>query len=256
VLLHEAGAITTAAGAGPQPPGSPHSAAAQRAALLRQALQHAERASELAPNSIAVAALRAAVAINLLIEESAALGAPSVLALPAAAAAAMAGPLPNGRPSPVLRRAASGANPPSAMALIPLTAPVTTAKGDTAAGDLATSTSEPSTAPPAPLVAASEARCEQLRRSFAGALSASAAAITHSAPLASEPLITLGQEPGYISHDPCAPSSGEATAVVFLEEARSQLAGLQGVLHSCQALLESHQVPAEGVVRLLQHLLR
>lgn len=267
VLYHEAagilgtpGASPLGAGGGASSSGAGSAAAAaaapatevacpaeQRSQLLREALQQAACATELAPDSLSCAALRATIAINLLIEESAAMGAPSVLALPAAAAAAMAAPTPAGEPSLILKRAAPGSNPP----------PIT--------GNAALSLLQgiPRDAESSAAAAAADAKCEELRSMFADALAACSAVLALPQPALFEPVITLCGE-DHTTWDPCCLAARERLPhhikqsqwEALVQEKRAAVVALQGVLHSCHALLDSSQVPAEGVVRLLQHLLR
>lgn len=233
------GAAAVAAGAAPGCP------AALRSQLLNEALEHAATATRLAPDSLSCAALRAAIVINLLIEESAALGSPSVLALPAAAAAAMAAPLAHGEPSLVLKRAAPGSNP----------APVVSSAAASLLPALQPSTQQQQ--------AAADGRCDHLRATFADTLAACSAALAVPKPQLMEPVITLVSDT-HSSWDPCCLAVKEKLHAYIKDSAwealaaekRAALVALQGVLHSSHALLDSSQVPAEGVVRLLQHLLR
>jgi hypothetical protein len=234
VLHHEAAGVSAAVGTPVKKQGAgtaPDTAAASissgsntgtRSQLLSQALLHAERAAELEPSSLSCAGLRAALLINLLIEQSGQLGAGQHLGLP------------------------------------PLTGQ---------AGNAACTTLDPSTATVAAAAALLDSdTCEALRSRFAATIAACSAALSCAQPMHPEPLIML-HTASHATHDPCLLQTRDsdqlrqwvgshANCEAVVAEKRAAVGSMQQVLTSCHALLDSRQVPAENIIRLLQHIMR
>ncbi len=201
----------------------------RRIVLLHEALLHAVKAVQRAPNSLSCAALRATLTINLLIEESVLLGRPSPLfSLPAAA-----------QPPPPPKPRQPAAATPSNVVGRPATAIAAAA-------------------------AAADSKCEELKRRFEGSLKGINTALTSPAPITDEPVITLTTKGGHTTYDPCSLQAQEQVVAwaaagrweELLAEKRAVLGSMRQVLESCHALLDSTRVPTEGVMQLLQHVIR
>ncbi|GFH26246.1 C2H2-type domain-containing protein, partial [Haematococcus lacustris] len=101
-----------------------------------------------------------------------------------------------------------------------------------------------------------------IKEEFKGAILACQIAASTPEPTLSEPVIAIND--GSQTCDPCSlrvqdqvlqwVKEGRWDRVV--QEKRNVLVCMQQVLHSCYTLLDSSQIPVDGVVRLLQHILR
>lgn len=143
MLYHEAAGVS---GDAPGPGGL-----TKRIQLLQEAAQHATLATEQAPNSLSCAALRATLAINLLVEESAQL-------------------VPSSGTVPEPKLTIGADEPQQALALQQPPAP---------AGGSGRKRSS------------AERKCAELRQRFRGAISACSAALNSANPALYEPVITI-----------------------------------------------------------------
>lgn len=166
-------------------------ASINRLALLREALEHSKRATDLNPSSLSSAALRATLVVNVLVEES-------------------------------LLRESHGWNLPDSA--------------------------------------------DRIKEEFRNAIASCSTAARSANPTLAEPVINIREAPDSDKQtvDPCSlriqdsilqwVREGRWDRVV--QEKRNVLVCMQQVLQSCHTLLDSSQIPVDGVVRLLQHILR
>ncbi|EFJ51048.1 hypothetical protein VOLCADRAFT_103689 [Volvox carteri f. nagariensis] len=199
----------------------------RRLALLHSALLEAKQASELAPGSLSSAALRATLLVNLLVEES-----------------ALQGGLAKPQEEPL--------QPSDQVALDTFTE--LSGSGSSAApgsGDVAWYQLQP------------EARCEAIKREFREAIAHCVRTLECNTPLLVEPVITISDAHARTC-DPCCLRVQDSIVEWvkqdnwqrIVAEKRSVLACMHQVLESCHTLLDSTHIPVDGIVRLLQHILR
>jgi hypothetical protein len=150
----------------------------QRIQLLSEAYELAAAATSLAPASLSCASLRAMLAINLLVEESACLG-------PSAAAATT--------PS-----SSSGKGGKGGKGKLPQ---------QHAGGSSRSSSSSSSSAVTTATSAQLDTKCRELMSRFLGSIEACRAALEHPASLLQEPVITLSTAT-HTTCDPCSLVSG------------------------------------------------
>ncbi|KXZ47471.1 hypothetical protein GPECTOR_35g909 [Gonium pectorale] len=185
-------------------------------------LPHRYLASELAPGSLSSAALRATLLVNLLVEESALQGG---LALS------------QEQPPQPPEQAQSGEAAGSSTAAD--------------SGDVAWYQLQP------------EARCEAIKREFREAIAHCVRTLECTSPLLVEPVITISDAHARTC-DPCCLRVQDSIVEWvkqdnwqrIVAEKRSVLACMHQVLESCHTLLDSTHIPVDGIVRLLQHILR
>lgn len=160
LLFHEAaGAIS------PSTVGS--NSSHQRIQLLTDAYEHAAVATDLSPNSLSCAALRATLAINLLVEESALLT-PSPSPAQAAAGASSGGSSSSSSATRALPEQQSSQTPPQQQTCTML-----------------------------------DRKCQELLQRFLGSIDACKTALEHPRPVLREPLITFTTA----THTTCDPCS-------------------------------------------------
>ncbi|GIL47102.1 hypothetical protein Vafri_4016 [Volvox africanus] len=197
----------------------------RRLALLHSALLEAKQASELAPGSLSSAALRATLLVNLLVEESALQGGLAI---------------PQEQPPHSDERVASDA-----------CSELTGSPAGHGSGDVAWFQLQP------------EARCEAIKREFREAIAHCVRTLECNAPLLVEPVISISDAHARTC-DPCCLRVQDSIVEWvkqdnwqrIVAEKRSVLACMHQVLESCHTLLDSTHIPVDGIVRLLQHILR
>jgi hypothetical protein len=169
VLYHEA------AGGGCSPDTVSSGATQQRIQLLAEAYELAAGATTAAPNSLSCAALRATLAINLLVEESA-------LLAPATAPQ---------QPDAQHAHADSSSSRSSSSS--------SSSSSKRAAGSGGGQQQQQAGVSSAQL----DQKCRELLARFSGSIDACRAALEHASPAADEPIITL-VTPSHTTCDPCS----------------------------------------------------
>ncbi|GAX78187.1 hypothetical protein CEUSTIGMA_g5629.t1 [Chlamydomonas eustigma] len=109
----------------------------------------------------------------------------------------------------------------------------------------------------------SDSRCQRIKQEFKDALSACSRALTSKNPTLIEPVISIADGTSQTC-DPCCLRvqdqilswCKEERWDRIAQEKRSVLSCMTQVLESCYTLLDSTQIPVDGIVRLLQHILR
>eukprot|EP00798_Chlamydomonas_sp_ICE-L_P023583 gene23583-9111_t len=123
---------------------------------------------------------------------------------------------------------------------------------------------EASTAEDAPAaLSPTESKCDRIKQEFKDALAACAFAMASNEPTVIEPVISIADGTSQTC-DPCSLRVQDQVLAWAKEEKwdriaaekRSILTCMTQVLESCHTLLDSTQIPVDGIVRLLQHILR